>query len=120
MTIDNSVQNSTQNLARTDSGESKPIISKIDSIKFTADGKPYTENQLKRPAPFSHVEKIIGKVTDNMNNMIDILNTTLKAEQTKVTKLINTVGDKDNGLVKTINDLESKLEPPPMDTPEFI
>ncbi|WP_264336474.1 MULTISPECIES: hypothetical protein [unclassified Wolbachia] len=120
MTIDNSVQNSTQNLAGINSEGSKPIMSKIDPIKFTASGTPYTADQLKRPAPFSHVQNIIGKVTDNMNNMIDILNTTLKAEQTKVITLIGTVGDENSGLIKTINDLKSELEPPPMDAPEFI
>lgn len=120
MTIDNSVQNSTQNLAGINSEGSKLIMSKIDPIKFTASGTPYTEDQLKRPAPFSHVQNIIGKVTDNMNNMIDILNTTLKAEQTKVTTLVNTVGDEHDGLIKTINDLKSELEPPPMDAPTLM
>ncbi|WP_264377575.1 MULTISPECIES: hypothetical protein [unclassified Wolbachia] len=120
MTTDNSVQNSAQNLARAGNGEDKPIISKIEPIIFMATGDPYTDDQLKKFAPFSHVQNIIGKVTNNMNNIIDILNTTLKAEQTKVITLIGTVGDENSGLIKTINDLKSELEPPPMDTPEFI
>jgi len=120
MTIDNSVQNSTQNLTGINSEGSKPIISKIDPIKFTASGTPYTADQLKRPAPFSHVQNIIEKVTNSINGMIDKLNTTLKGEQTKVTSLMDTVGDENSGLIKTINDLKSELEPPPMDAPEFI
>ncbi|BET30203.1 MAG: hypothetical protein ABS251_02170 [Wolbachia endosymbiont of Ephestia elutella] len=116
MTIDDSVQN----LARANNGEGESIISKIEPIKFTASGKPYTDDQLKRAAPFTHVQNIIGKVTDSMNNVIDILNTILKTEQAKVTVLISQVGDENEGLIREINDLKSSLEPPPMDASEFM
>ncbi|MBA8758524.1 hypothetical protein HCR18_05850 [Wolbachia pipientis] len=120
MTTNNSIQNSAQNLARAVNREEKPIINKIESIIFTAKGTSYAESQLKQLAPFSHVQNIVGKVTDSINsNVIDTLNTVLEAERTKVITLISKVGDETGGLIKEINDLKSSLEPPPMDAPEF-
>ncbi|MDR3132236.1 MAG: hypothetical protein LBU02_04050 [Rickettsiales bacterium] len=119
MTTDNSIQNSVQDLAKPD--EDKLIISKIEPIIFQAGGKPYTQLELNKAAPFLHVQKIVGKVVDSVNsNVIDTLNTTLKAEQAKVTKLVSTIGSETAGLIKEINDIRSLLEPPPMDSPEFL
>lgn len=113
--------NNAQDIVRTDSGESRSIISKIEPIIFTSKGTSYTAHQLKQPAPFSHVQNLVGKVTDSINsNVIDILNSTLEAERAKVTSLTSKIGNETEGLIKEINDLKSSLEPPPMDAPELI